>query len=37
MTLETVVTKLMWVLGQAKDLEEIRRLFYQPVQNDPIR
>ena len=37
MTLEAVVTKLMWVLGQARDLEEIRRLFYQPVQNDLIR
>ncbi len=37
MTLEAVVTKLMWVLGQTEDLEEIQRLFYQPVQNDLIR
>lgn len=37
MTLEAVVTKLMWVLGQTDHPEEIRRLFYQPVQHDLIR
>lgn len=37
MTLEAVVTKLMWVLGQTDDPEEIQRLFYQPVQHDLLR
>lgn len=31
MTLEAAATKLMWVLGQTRDSEEVRRLFYQPV------
>jgi len=34
MTLEAVVTKLMWVLGQSEDPEEIRRLFYTPIARD---
>lgn len=34
MTLEATVTKLMWILGQTKDLKEIRRLFYQTVNRD---
>lgn len=34
MTLEATVTKLMWVLGQSQDPEEIRRLFYSPVNFD---
>lgn len=34
MTLEAVVTKLMWILGQTKDSGEIRKLFYTPVQKD---
>ena len=34
MTLESTVTKLMWVLGQTQDPEEIRRLFYTPVNYD---
>lgn len=34
MTLEAVVTKLMWILGQTRDSREIRRLFYTPVQKD---
>lgn len=34
MTLESTVTKLMWVLGQTQDGEEIRRLFYTPVNYD---
>lgn len=34
MTLESTVTKLMWVLGQSRDPEEIRRLFYTPVNYD---
>ena len=34
MTLESTVTKLMWVLGQTQDPEEVRRLFYTPVNYD---
>ena len=34
MTTEAVVAKLMWILGQTNDREEIRRLFYTPVAND---
>lgn len=34
MTTEAVVGKLMWILGQTKDPEQIRRLFYQPVASD---
>ncbi len=37
MTLEAIVTKLMWILGQTRDVERIRSLFYQPVQHDLIR
>lgn len=34
MTLESTVTKLMWVLGQAEDREKIRELFYTPINFD---
>ncbi|MGI6028001.1 MAG: asparaginase [Candidatus Heteroscillospira sp.] len=34
MTQEAIVTKLMWVLGQTRDKDEIRRLFYKPVARD---
>ena len=34
MTLESTVTKLMWVLGQTQDQREIRRLFCQTVNYD---
>lgn len=37
MTMEAVVTKLMWVLGQASRPEEIRELFYRTVECDLIR
>lgn len=37
MTLEAAVTKMMWVLGQTEDREEIQELFYRPVQFDLIR
>lgn len=37
MTLEAVVTKLMWILGQTDKIAEIQRLFYQPIQYDIIR
>ncbi|WP_242942191.1 asparaginase [Provencibacterium massiliense] len=31
MTLESTVTKLMWVLGQTGDPQQVRRLFYRTV------
>lgn len=34
MTLEATVTKLMWILGQTNDPEEIRGLFYKTVNRD---
>ena len=34
MTLEASVTKMMWVLGQTKDLEKCRELFYTTVNHD---
>ena len=34
MTTEAVVGKLMWILGQTRDPEEIRSLFYRPVASD---
>ncbi len=34
MTLEAVVTKLMWILAKTSDREEIRKLFYTTVQKD---
>lgn len=37
MTLEAVVTKMMWVLGQTDDPSKIQELFYKPVQYDLIR
>ncbi len=36
MPLEAVVTKTMWILGQTKDPEKIREMFYTPVQKDII-
>lgn len=34
MTVESVVTKLMWILPQTSDLERIEQLFYTPVAHD---
>jgi L-asparaginase len=34
MTTEAVTAKLMWILGQTRDKEEIERLFYTPVACD---
>lgn len=34
MTLEAALTKLMWVLATAKSKEEIKELFYSPVDHD---
>ena len=37
LTLEAVVTKLLWILGQTREPEEIRRMFYTEVRRDLIR
>ena len=34
MTIEAVVTKLMWLLAQGGDFQQIRRGFYTPVACD---
>lgn len=34
MTTESVLAKLMWILGQTRDHGEVRRLFYTPVARD---
>ena len=34
MTLEAVVAKTMWILGQTADRKQFRTMFYQPVQRD---
>ena len=34
MTTEAVVAKLMWLLGQTRDRQEIERRFYTPVAKD---
>ena len=34
MTGEAVVTKLMWILAQTTEFEEVKRLFYTPVNRD---
>lgn len=36
MTYESILTKLMWILAQTKDAEEIKRMFYTPVNFDLI-
>lgn len=34
MTTEAVVTKLMWILAETREREQIRRLFYTPIAHD---
>ena len=34
MTTEAALAKIMWILGQTKDPEEVNRLFYTPVAHD---
>lgn len=34
MTTETVVAKLMWILGQTKNSEQISEMFYTPISKD---
>ena len=36
LTYEAITTKLMWVLGQTKDEEEIKKLFYKTINYDLI-
>lgn len=36
MTLESIVTKLMWILGQTHDEQELRKKFYQVINYDSI-
>ena len=37
MTVEAAFAKLMWVLGQTEDRDEIERLFYTPIYHDILR
>ena len=37
MTMEAVVTKLMWIMRQTRDPDRLRELFYTPVQNDLVQ
>ena len=37
MTTESALAKIMWILGQTKDPEEVNRLFYTPVAHDMLR
>ena len=34
MTTEAAVAKLMWILGQTRNFDEVERLFYEPVAKD---
>jgi L-asparaginase len=34
MTLEALTAKLMWILGQTREPDQIRKLFYTPVAHD---
>lgn len=36
MTTESIVAKLMWVLGQTDQQDEIARLFYQEINHDRV-
>ena len=34
MTIESAITKLMWILANTRDIKEIRNLFYTTISND---
>ena len=34
MTTESIVAKLMWILGQTNDQKELRKMFYQTINHD---
>ncbi len=36
MTSESALAKLMWILGQTRDIDEAKKLFYTPVSHDII-
>lgn len=36
MTIESAVTKLMWILGVTEEFEEVKKLFYKNINNDII-
>lgn len=36
MSLPSVVTKLMWILGQTEDPKEARKLFQTPINRDTL-
>lgn len=36
MTTEALVAKTMWALGQTRDADELRRLFYHPINHDRV-
>ena len=37
MTYESIIAKLMWILAQTKEDEQVRKLFYTPINYDFIR
>ena len=36
MTTEALVAKTMWALGQTRDADELKRLFYRPINHDRV-
>ncbi len=36
MTIEAVITKLMWIMAQTKDFEEVKKLFYTRIHEDSL-
>ena len=36
MTIESAVVKLMWIMGQTKDFNEVKKLFYKKINEDII-
>lgn len=36
MTTEALVAKTMWALGQTRDVDELQRLFYRPINHDRV-
>ncbi len=34
MTIEAAVTKLMWILSQTKEYEEVKEMFYKKINDD---
>jgi len=36
MTIESAVVKLMWIMGQTKNFNEVKELFYKKINEDII-